>query len=218
MLQTLYGPKIIQIHQRPGKMGLGSAYMDGLALVRGDLVVLMDADLSHHPKFIPAMYRCVLVGWLRINARVIIKEDIIRGRWLDVRFVHSILCAIYSRPSTARTMTHAHPQYDRKQQEGDFDVVTGTRYALGGGVSGWDLRRKLISRGANFLALAAVMARVRSRGYVFQMEVIVRARQLGFKIAEVPITFVDRIYGESKLGALEIVAYLRGLGQLFISI
>lgn len=42
-------------------MGLGSAYMDGLALVRGDLVVLMDADLSHHPKFIPALYRCVLV-------------------------------------------------------------------------------------------------------------------------------------------------------------
>jgi dolichol-phosphate mannosyltransferase len=58
--QTLYGPEVIQIHQRPGKMGLGSAYMDGLALVRGDLVVLMDADLSHHPKFIPALYRCVL--------------------------------------------------------------------------------------------------------------------------------------------------------------
>jgi len=62
MLQTLYGPEIIQIRQRPGKLGLGSAYMDGLALVRGNLVVLMDADLSHHPKFIPAMYRCVFVG------------------------------------------------------------------------------------------------------------------------------------------------------------
>jgi len=134
---------------------------------------------------------------------------------------------------------HTRPKH-RKLQEGDIDVVTGTRYALGGGVSGWDLQRKLISRGANFLAafllqpgvsdltgsfrlyrkaaLAAVMARVRSRGYVFQMEVIVRARQLGLRIAEVPITFVDRIYGESKLGALEIVAYLRGLGQLFTSI
>jgi len=54
---------VIQIHQRPGKMGLGSAYMDGLALVRGDLVVLMDADLSHHPKFIPALYRCVFLNW-----------------------------------------------------------------------------------------------------------------------------------------------------------
>ena len=63
LTQTLYGPDVIQIHQRPGKMGLGSAYMDGLALVRGDLVVLMDADLSHHPKFIPALYRCVFLNW-----------------------------------------------------------------------------------------------------------------------------------------------------------
>ena len=66
--------------------------------------------------------------------------------------------------------------------------------------------------------LAAVMGKVQSKGYVFQMEVIVRARQLGCSIAEVPITFVDRIYGESKLGAMEIVGYLKGLLQLFASI
>jgi hypothetical protein len=46
-------------------------------------------------------------------------------------------------------------------------------------------------------------------GYVFQMEIIIRARQLGLTIGEVPISFVDRIYGESKLGAGEIVAYLK---------
>jgi dolichol-phosphate mannosyltransferase len=39
-----------------------------------------------------------------------------------------------------------------KQQEGDFDVVTGTRYALGGGVAGWDVKRVITSRGANLLA------------------------------------------------------------------
>ena len=39
-----------------------------------------------------------------------------------------------------------------KQQEGNFDVVTGTRYDSGGGVFGWDFRRKLISRGANYVA------------------------------------------------------------------
>ncbi|OYY95699.1 MAG: hypothetical protein B7Y32_07675, partial [Methylophilales bacterium 16-45-7] len=39
----------------------------------------------------------------------------------------------------------------RKQKEGNFDIVTGTRYARGGGVYGWDLKRKVISRGANFL-------------------------------------------------------------------
>lgn len=64
-------------------------------------------------------------------------------------------------------------------------------------------------------ALQAIMKRMQSRGYVFQMEVIVRARELGLSVAEVPITFVDRIYGQSKLGAGEIVAYLRGLLQLF---
>lgn len=39
-----------------------------------------------------------------------------------------------------------------KQEEGRYDVVTGTRYAQGGGVFGWDFKRKLTSRGANILA------------------------------------------------------------------
>ena len=59
------------------------------------------------------------------------------------------------------------------------------------------------------------MKTVISRGYVFQMEVLVRARQLGCTVGEVPITFVDRLYGESKLGAGEIVEYLKGLMFLF---
>ncbi len=49
------------------------------------------------------------------------------------------------------------------------------------------------------------------------MEVLVRARQLNATIGEVPITFVDRIYGESKLGAGEIVSYLSGLSKLFLT-
>ena len=44
------------------------------------------------------------------------------------------------------------PQFVAKQLDGDFDVVTGTRYAQEGGVAGWDTRRKLTSRGANFCA------------------------------------------------------------------
>ena len=50
------------------------------------------------------------------------------------------------------------------------------------------------------------------------MEIIVRAQYEGFKIEEVPITFVDRIYGESKLGPGEILSYLRGLVDLFIDV
>lgn len=125
----------------------------------------------------------------------------------------------------------------KKQAETGCDVVTGTRYRLGGGVLGWDLRRKLTSRVANFLAslllapaasdltgsfrlyktevLQAVLAVVKSKGYVFQMEVIVRADKMGFKIEEIPIDFVDRIYGVSKLGASEILQYVQGLGMMF---
>lgn len=57
-----------------------------------------------------------------------------------------------------------------------------------------------------------------SKGYVFQMEMIIRARQLGYSIAEVPISFVDRVYGTSKLGGQEIVAYLQGVFKLFFQI
>lgn len=47
-LQRLYGGDKIKILKRPGKMGLGSAYIDGLALASGDFIFIMDADLSHH--------------------------------------------------------------------------------------------------------------------------------------------------------------------------
>ena len=47
------------------------------------------------------------------------------------------------------------------------------------------------------------------------MEMVVRARQFGFTIGEVPITFVDRFYGESKLGASEISGFVKGLLYLF---
>ena len=180
-LARVYGADHVKIHKRPGKMGLGSAYKDGLHLATGNFVFLMDADLSHHPKFIP--------------------------------------------------------DFIAEQAKGDYDVVTGTRYRMGGAVYGWNLRRKLTSRVANYLAqlmlapgasdltgsfrlykrsvLGRIMEVMESKGYVFQMEIIVRAKQLGFSVGEVPISFVDRIYGESKLGAMEIVAYLKGLWSLF---
>ena len=47
-LQKIYPSKII-LHKRPGKLGLGSAYIDGLKFATGNFIVLMDADLSHHP-------------------------------------------------------------------------------------------------------------------------------------------------------------------------
>ena len=183
-LQKVYGEEKIRILPREGKLGLGTAYRDGLGLASGDFIFLMDADMSHHPQHMP--------------------------------------------------------EFVKKQKEGNYDVVTGTRYALGGGVAGWDLRRVITSRGANLLAnlllnpgvsdltgsfrlykrdvLQKLIGEVKGKTYVFQMEVIVRAKKLGHSVAEVPIIFVDRIYGESKLGANEIVSYLKGLWNLFLEI
>ncbi|KAJ3101792.1 dolichol-P-mannose synthesis [Phlyctochytrium planicorne] len=183
-LQKTYGAQRIVLRPRAGKLGLGTAYVHGIQNATGDFVIIMDADMSHHPKFIA--------------------------------------------------------DFVKKQKQGNYDVVTGTRYTLGGGVHGWNLRRKLTSRVANYLAdimltpgvsdltgsfrlyrkevLTKLIAATKSKGYVFQMEMMVRARQLGFSIGEVPITFVDRVFGESKLGAEEIVGYLKGLWTLFLDI
>lgn len=59
---------------------------------------------------------------------------------------------------------------------------------------------------------------MQSRGYVFQMEMMVRAKALGYSVGEVPITFVDRIFGESKLGGDEIVQYAKGVWGLFVNV
>lgn len=50
------------------------------------------------------------------------------------------------------------------------------------------------------------------------MEMIVRARQFNYTVGEVPITFVDRVYGESKMGVSEIVQYAQGVWRLFVSV
>lgn len=115
------------------------------------------------------------------------------------------------------------------------DIVTGTRYRQGGGVYGWDLKRKLVSRGANLFAdtvlrpgvsdltgsfrlykrdvVEKVIRSTESKGYTFQMEMMVRAKAMGFKVEECPISFVDRVYGESKLGGDEIVEYAKVSGS-----
>ena len=134
----------------------------------------------------------------------------------------------------------AIPEFIAKQKSQDYDSVTGTRYAGDGGVFGWDFKRKLISRGANFLASVVLRPHVsdltgsfrlyktdvlkkiidvtQSKGYVFQMEMMVRAKAMGFTVGEVPISFVDRLYGESKLGGDEIVQYAKGVWTLFTSV
>src|SRR5947209_5665480 len=157
----------VDVLHRPGKSGLGQAYLAGFghALARGaELLFEMDADFSHDPRYL---------GDLLTAAR-------------------------------------------------DADLVLGSRYVPGGGVRDWSLIRRLISRGGSLYARAILgvhvqdltggfkcihrkvlesidLPSVRAEGYVFQIEVTYRAVAAGFRVKEVPIVFVDRTQGASKM-------------------
>jgi dolichol-phosphate mannosyltransferase len=106
--------------------------------------------------------------------------------------------------------------------ENGADLVLGSRYVPGGSTRNWGLVRRLISRGGSvytalFLHMGvkdptggfkcfrrSVLERldleqITPRGYAFQIEMTYRAKQAGFKVVEIPITFVDRVDGESKM-------------------
>ncbi len=106
--------------------------------------------------------------------------------------------------------------------EDGADVVLGSRYVPGGGVRNWGLVRQLISRGGSvytalFLRMGvkdptggfkcfrrAVLEgldldAITPRGYAFQIETTYRAKQAGFRVVEIPITFSDRVAGQSKM-------------------
>ncbi len=162
----------VHVLHRPGKAGLGSAYVAGFRWAlerRYDVVVEMDADGSHQPEELP-----------------------------------SLLAALRG----------AH---------GDGpDLVLGSRWVPGGTVVDWPRRREVLSRGANLYTrwatglplgdatagfrayrastLARVpLAEVASQGYCFQIDMGLRVHDAGGRIAEVPIRFVERELGRSKM-------------------
>jgi dolichol-phosphate mannosyltransferase len=102
------------------------------------------------------------------------------------------------------------------------DLVLGSRYVRGGKTVNWPLKRQILSRGGNMyinimlgthindmtggfrvftanLLETLKLDTLNARGYTFQTEMAYRSRLSGAKIVEVPITFVERIYGESKM-------------------
>lgn len=158
----------VSLHVRPGKQGLGTAYLAGFrqALAEGAAFIFeMDADFSHDPSYLP-------------------------------RLLHAA--------------------------ETTYDLALGSRYIPGGATTDWGVLRQFISRGGNMYARAILglpvvdatggfrcyrravletlnLDRIRSNGYSFQIELVYRTMQAGFRIGEVPIIFPDRRVGKSKM-------------------
>ncbi len=176
-------PRLHCLH-RAGKLGLGTATIAAMrwGLEHGyEFVLNMDADFSHHPRYLPA----ILAGM-------------------------------------------APPDGE------PLDVMIGSRYVPGGGITGWPLRRHLMSRGINVFSRwmlglkskdcsgafrcyrTSLLAKldfdaICSRGYSFQEEVLWRLKCIGARIGETPITFANRQSGASKIDSREA---LGGAGHL----
>jgi dolichol-phosphate mannosyltransferase len=107
---------------------------------------------------------------------------------------------------------------------GTADLVIGSRWVRGGRVENWPLRRELLSRGGSLYARLALgmpfrdvtggyrafsaaalraidVSTVESQGYCFQIDMLWRAYRAGLRIDEVPITFVERQFGVSKMSS-----------------
>jgi dolichol-phosphate mannosyltransferase len=105
---------------------------------------------------------------------------------------------------------------------GEADLVLGSRYVEGGQIRNWGLLRRAISRWGSLYAQVILgvdvrdltggfkcyrrevleridLDAIRSKGYAFQIETTYRALRAGFRVQEVPITFVDRVEGGSKM-------------------
>jgi dolichol-phosphate mannosyltransferase len=125
---------------------------------------------------------------------------------------------------------------------GTADVVVGSRWVPGGGVQGWPLWRKVLSRGGSAYARFALGVPVRdmtggyraftaealdridldavlSQGYCFQIDMLWHAQVAGMRIREVPITFPERERGSSKMsGAIVVEAMARVTGWAVASL
>lgn len=161
----------IKLLVRSGKLGLGSAILDGFRMAKGNYFLMIDADLSHRP------------------------EDI--KRLIDSRK--------------------------------GADIVIGSRYIKGGKIVGWPMKRKIISRVAIGLVklffnlsvkdpvsgfalyrkeiFMRLDGRLKPIGYKLLLEILVKSP--GVTVNEIPITFINRKAGETKLSLDEILNFIK---------
>ena len=163
-------PERLFIKERKGKLGLGTAYLDGFrwALERSyEYVFEMDADFSHNPDDLLRLREACASG----------KGDVAVGsRYVDGKI------SVVNWPIKRLLMSYYASKYVR--------IVTGMR--VFDATAGFVCYTRRVLEKMKF-------DKVKFVGYAFQIEMKYTATKLGFKIAEVPIIFTDRVLGVSKM-------------------
>ena len=164
-------PGRLHLETRPGKLGLGTAYIHGFkyALHRGyEYIFEMDADFSHNPDDLMRLYyACAVDGYdMAIGSRYIQGVNVVN--WPMSRVLMSYFASTYVRMVTGMPIA---------------DTTAGFKC----------YRRKVLQ--------TIRLNKIRFVGYAFQIEMKFMAYKYGFKIKEVPIIFTDRTRGVSKMSS-----------------
>jgi dolichol-phosphate mannosyltransferase len=172
-LQTKYNSQATRLHllQRAGKLGLGTAYIDGfhLGLKKGYKYLLeMDADFSHNPKDLIRLYLACEEG----------------GNDLAVGSRYSNGVNVVNWPMSRVLMSYFASKYVR--------FVTGL--PIHDTTAGFVCYRSEVLE-------TIPLDKIKFVGYAFQIEMKFLTWKYKFKIAEVPIIFTDRTLGQSKMSA-----------------
>ena len=177
---ALQYPDHFHVLHRAGKLGLGSAYIQGFtwAIQQGaEYIIQMDADFSHSPSTIPQFLALIP------DYDVVIGSRYVKGGRLDENWGwHRQLLSWWGNSVWVR-------------------VILGTKTKdATGGFKCWQAK-----------ALQGIgLERVKSNGYIFQVEMCYLAERLGYRIKEIPIYFEDRRIGQSKMdNAIKVEAALR---------
>ncbi|MCM1355746.1 MAG: polyprenol monophosphomannose synthase [Staphylococcus sp.] len=169
-LQSVY-PGRLHLLERPGKLGLGTAYITGFkwALDRGyEYVFEMDADFSHNPNDLLKLHdACARDGAdVAIGSRYVTGVNVVN--WPMGRVLMSFYASRYVR------------------------IVTGM--PINDATAGFVCYRREVLRTLD-------LDSIRFKGYAFQIEMKFLAHKYGFRIVEVPIIFVNRVLGTSKMSS-----------------
>lgn len=162
-------PGRVEVMHRKGPRGLGRSYVDGLQhALRTDaeLIIQMDADLSHNPEYLPALAAAAAQHDVVIGSRYLQGVSVVN--WPLHRIFLSAFANRYIKAVTALSPT---------------DCTSGFRC--------W--RREALAK--------LPLNRVVSDGYAFLVEMLFRASRLGCSIGEIPIIFVERKQGQSKVSS-----------------